>query len=57
MLYLATPEKPNNLPKIDTLEVIIELKQTKGFVAEKCEELQRCKWCEFTLLCGRGEYV
>jgi len=38
-------------------EVIIELKQTKGFVAEKCEDLQRCKWCEFTLLCGRGEYV
>jgi len=38
-------------------EVIIELKQTKGFVAEKCEELQKCKWCEFTLLCGRGEYV
>ena len=39
------------------LEVIIELKQTKGFVAEKCEDLQRCKWCEFTLMCGRGEYV
>jgi len=38
-------------------DVIIELKQTKGFVAEKCEELQRCKWCEFTLMCGRGEYV
>jgi len=38
-------------------EVIIELKQTKGFVAEKCEDLQKCKWCEFTLLCGRGEYV
>ena len=38
-------------------EVIIELKQTKSFVAEKCEELQRCRWCEFALLCGRGEYV
>jgi len=38
-------------------EVIIELKQTKSFVAEKCEDLQRCKWCEFTLMCGRGEYV
>ncbi len=38
-------------------DVIIELKQTKSFVAEKCEDLQRCKWCEFTLLCGRGEYI
>jgi inactivated superfamily I helicase/RecB family exonuclease len=38
-------------------EVIVELKQTKSFVAEKCEELQKCKWCEFTLMCGRGEYL
>ena len=38
-------------------EVIVELKQTKSFVAEKCEDLQKCKWCEFTLMCGRGEYV
>jgi len=38
-------------------EVIIELKQTKSFVAEKCEDLQKCKWCEFTLMCGRGEYL
>ena len=30
-------------------EVIVELKQTKSFVAEKCEDLQKCKWCEFTL--------
>jgi ATP-dependent helicase/nuclease subunit B len=38
-------------------EVIIELKQTKSFAAEKCEDLQKCKWCEFTLMCGRGEYL
>ena len=38
-------------------EVIVELKQTKSFVAEKCEDLQKCKWCEFTLMCGRGEYL
>ncbi len=36
---------------------IIELKQTKGFVAEKCEDLQKCKYCEFTLMCERGEYL
>jgi RecB family exonuclease len=38
-------------------EVIVELKQTKSFVAEKCEDLQKCKWCEFALMCGRGEYI
>ena len=38
-------------------DVIVELKQTKSFVAEKTEDLQKCKWCEFTLLCGRGDYL
>jgi inactivated superfamily I helicase/RecB family exonuclease len=38
-------------------EHIATLKQTKSFVAEKCEDLQKCKWCEFTLMCGRGEYL
>ncbi len=38
-------------------EVIIELKQTKSFVASKCEDLQKCKFCEFTLMCSRGEYL
>lgn len=38
-------------------EVIVELKQTKNFVASQCEDLQKCKWCEFTLMCGRGEYL
>lgn len=36
---------------------IIELKQTKRFAAEKCEDLQKCKYCEFTLMCERGAYV
>ncbi len=38
-------------------EVIVSLKQTKSFVAEKTEDLQKCKYCEFTLMCGRGEYL
>ncbi|MEA2047576.1 MAG: PD-(D/E)XK nuclease family protein [Campylobacterota bacterium] len=38
-------------------EVTVELKQTKSFVAKKSEDLQKCKWCEFTLMCGRGEYL
>ena len=36
---------------------IIDLKQTKGFVAQKCEDLQKCKYCEFALMCERGEYL
>ena len=36
---------------------IIDLKQTKSFIAEKCEDLQKCKYCEFTLMCERGEYL
>ena len=38
-------------------EVVIELKQTKSFIATRCEDLQKCKYCEFTLMCGRGEYL
>jgi ATP-dependent helicase/DNAse subunit B len=38
-------------------EHIIALKQTKSFVAAKCEDLQKCKYCEFTLMCERGEYL
>ena len=38
-------------------EVIVELKQTKSFIAEKTEDLQKCKYCEFALMCGRGEYL
>ena len=36
---------------------IIDLKQTTSFVAEKCEDLQKCKYCEFALMCERGEYL
>jgi len=38
-------------------EHIINLKQTKSFEAKKTDDLKKCKWCEFTLLCGRGEYM
>ena len=35
---------------------IIDLKQTSYFVAQKCEDLKKCKYCEFALMCERGEY-
>jgi inactivated superfamily I helicase/RecB family exonuclease len=38
-------------------EHIIDLKQTTSFVAEKCEDLKKCKYCEFALMCERGEYL
>jgi CRISPR/Cas system-associated exonuclease Cas4 (RecB family) len=33
------------------------LKETKEFEATKCEDLQKCRYCEFVLLCGRGDYL
>ncbi|SFV56763.1 FIG00388203: hypothetical protein [hydrothermal vent metagenome] len=38
-------------------EHIVELKETKSFTASRCEELQKCKYCEFVLLCERGDYL
>ncbi|MDM5272306.1 PD-(D/E)XK nuclease family protein [Sulfurovum sp. zt1-1] len=38
-------------------EHIIELKQTTSFVAQKCEKLSTCTYCEFALMCERGEYL
>ena len=38
-------------------EKIVELKQCNSFLAKKCEELAKCKYCEFVLMCERGEYV
>lgn len=38
-------------------EVIVALKQTKSFTASKCEALQKCKYCEYQLMCERGEYL
>ncbi|SFZ99097.1 FIG00388203: hypothetical protein [hydrothermal vent metagenome] len=38
-------------------EHIIQLKQTSSFMASKCDNLQKCKYCEYTLMCERGEYI
>ncbi|HEO99559.1 MAG: PD-(D/E)XK nuclease family protein [Campylobacterales bacterium] len=38
-------------------EHIIALKQTTSFIAEKCERLSTCTYCEFALMCERGEYL
>jgi len=36
---------------------IIDLKQTKSFEAKKTDDLKKCKWCEFALMCERGAYI
>jgi RecB family exonuclease len=33
------------------------LKQTRHFVAEKTDDLQQCRHCDYALMCGRGAYV
>jgi len=38
-------------------EKIVELKQTHAFEAQKCESMQVCQWCEYRLLCERGEFL
>jgi RecB family exonuclease len=38
-------------------EHITALKQMRRFEATQCESLQTCKYCEFALMCGRGEYL
>jgi len=38
-------------------ETIGELKAMKKVVAERCEEVSRCTYCDYTLLCERGVYL
>ena len=38
-------------------EHISEIKKMKKVVASRCDEVSRCQYCEFTLLCERGEYL
>ncbi len=38
-------------------EVIAELKSMNRVVAERCEEVSRCTFCDYTLLCERGVYL
>lgn len=38
-------------------EAMEELKKTKTFINSKCEDLKTCEYCEFALMCQRGEYI
>ena len=39
------------------LEHISKIKDMKSVVATRCEEISRCQYCQFTLLCERGDYL
>ena len=38
-------------------KIIDNLKESREVVASKCEELSRCNYCDYRLLCQRGEYL
>ena len=39
------------------LEYISEMKKMTKVVATQCEDVSYCQYCEFTLLCERGDYL
>ncbi len=51
--YITGLEEKNKLLS----ERIEELKETRSIKAERCEDLSKCKYCEFALMCERGEYL
>jgi len=38
-------------------EIIGDLRATKRVVAFKCEDVSKCQYCDYTLLCERGVYL
>jgi RecB family exonuclease len=44
--------------KNEQLQIHINnLKNTTSFIANKCEDKKQCIYCEFRLMCERGEYI
>lgn len=37
--------------------IIVELQNINRLVAQKCENVSSCLYCDYTLLCERGEYL
>ena len=38
-------------------ENISKLKELDSVICERCEDISRCQYCDYTLLCERGEYL
>ena len=53
MLQIKELEAKNEL----LIDILQEIKSLKSLEPQKCDELSTCKYCPYTLLCGRGEYL
>ncbi len=51
--YLDNPKEKDEM----LIEHIGYLKSIKSFKSEQCEDLQKCRYCPYQLLCHRGEYL
>ena len=38
-------------------EILDNLKEMKTFVAQRCDDVSRCHYCDYTLLCERGSFL
>jgi RecB family exonuclease len=38
-------------------QTIGELKEINSIIAQRCEDISACQYCDFTLLCERGDYL
>ena len=39
------------------LSYIEKLKETKSFVAKRCDDLNSCRFCDYRIICQRGEFI
>jgi len=51
--YVTLLEERNQI----LLQTIEDIKVLDSFSASKCDDLKLCKYCDYTLLCERGEYI
>jgi RecB family exonuclease len=38
-------------------EILNELKEMRELVAQRCDDVRRCEYCDYTLLCERGTFL
>ncbi|SHO81137.1 FIG00388203: hypothetical protein [hydrothermal vent metagenome] len=51
--YIEKLEEKNKI----LLEYIEYLKEKKEITCEKCDDLMKCRYCDYRLICERGEYI
>jgi RecB family exonuclease len=53
LIALKDVDRKNEL----LLSHIDELKSTKSFVTERCDDLTTCRFCQYRVMCQRGEFI